>query len=891
MGIQRLVAITVLVGGFLWASYPLSATQGQETPAALLERVAQLQAAKNYEEAIPLAERAVALLERQADQAQLAVALNKLGNLKYSAGKYQDAADAFEREVKIRRSIRPADDRATAIALGNLGNLKRQLNQLVEAENLLRDGAALLEKALGPDAIEVANSLINLGSFLNTKGDRESAADALQRARRAYETQNQTDTRNYSVLLNNLGQLYSATGALEKAQATFRDGLAIREKLDMKGAELAIAVEGLAQADQELGDFAAAEPLHRRALQLFESDKSARQSDVSGAVVNLATIKSLQGDAAEADSMFLRALAMRESTMGSQSPVIAKTLEQLAVSYQLTNRPTDAVTAMVRSTDVYESNVRSILTSGSEQSRLNYMNTLQENTDIALSLRSSIARPDPVSTTWAASLVLRRKGRVLEAMATTMDRLSARVTDDDRRQLEALAKVRGELATLALQTSGAADGAREKAFADRMRQADDIERSLATSSRTLATELQAVDVASIQRVLPDDTVLIEYVLYRPFNLHVIGRKGRFDTPRYAAFTLRHTGSPVWFELGSADEIDRLAMNLRTEISAPTAGHAKLASRALSKNVLDPIERELKTARRILIATDGQLSIVPFSALQDTEGRFLVERAEIGMLASGRDLLRLADHQPSRGPDWIIANPDFDAGTGPAAPRHFPPLPGTGVEATALHALLPAARVATGREATETLLKHVTGPRMLHIATHGFFLDAASLNLPGPPDARGVPVTQAPPPESAARSALLQSGLALAGANRPSTAGDDGILTALEAAGLDLHGTQLVVLSACETGLGQVRSGEGVFGLRRALAVAGAESLVISLWEVDDQATSDLMKSFYTRLGRGDGRAVALRTVQLDFLKSRQWSDPYYWAAFALSGDWTALRAK
>ena len=137
--------------------------------------------------------------------------------------------------------------------------------------------------------------------------------------------------------------------------------------------------------------------------------------------------------------------------------------------------------------------------------------------------------------------------------------------------------------------------------------------------------------------------------------------------------------------------------------------------------------------------------------------------------------------------------------------------------------------------------------------------------------------------------LLRSGLALTGANdRQGGEGEDGVLTALEAAGLDLWGTKLVVLSACETGVGEVRNGDGVYGLRRALVLAGVESQVMSLWQVSDAATRDLMVAYYQRLQAGEGRTEALRQVQLSMLRGPMWQHPFFWASFIQSGDWRQL---
>ncbi len=136
--------------------------------------------------------------------------------------------------------------------------------------------------------------------------------------------------------------------------------------------------------------------------------------------------------------------------------------------------------------------------------------------------------------------------------------------------------------------------------------------------------------------------------------------------------------------------------------------------------------------------------------------------------------------------------------------------------------------------------------------------------------------------------MLRSGLALAGANRKD---ESGILTALEASGLNLWGTKLVVLSACDTGIGQVRNGEGVYGLRRALVLAGAETQMMSLWPVSDRSTRDLMVSYYRDLVAGRGRGEALRRAQLQMLQSKSHAHPYYWASFIQTGEWSNLDGK
>jgi CHAT domain-containing protein len=323
----------------------------------------------------------------------------------------------------------------------------------------------------------------------------------------------------------------------------------------------------------------------------------------------------------------------------------------------------------------------------------------------------------------------------------------------------------------------------------------------------------------------------------------------------------------------------------------------------------------------LIAPDGLLNLVPLVALVDERNRYLVESYAISYLTSGRDLLRLQMPRESRSPALVLANPDFGRvpvidlqgpqrnqspgepesghqGRGKIDPTQvfFQPLPGTQGEAMAIKNALPEAVILLREQATEIAIKQAKAPRILHVATHGFFLDDQETP---PAQTRGIsgedplrtPDLRLSRWAAHVENPLLRSGLALAGANQGQSGDEDGVLTAMEAAGLDLWGTKLVVLSACDTGVGEVRRGEGVQGLRRALVLAGSESQVMSLWPVPDETTRDLMIPYYQALQRGEGRGDALREVQLQMLRSKDRRHPFHWAAFIQSGEWGNLEGR
>jgi CHAT domain-containing protein len=287
---------------------------------------------------------------------------------------------------------------------------------------------------------------------------------------------------------------------------------------------------------------------------------------------------------------------------------------------------------------------------------------------------------------------------------------------------------------------------------------------------------------------------------------------------------------------------------------------------------------LGTATTVFLAPDGALNRIPFEALVDESGNYLVETYQFRYLTAGRDLMRLNTTVASRNPAMLLGNPTYgrpgelvaqaDTRAIDFKDRIFPSLPGTQAEVDLIAPKLSGAQVYTQTNATEAVIKQQSQPSILHIATHGFF-----------------------EPEEDTLNPLLQSGLILAGAAAGGQSGpdQDGILTALEVTGLNLSGTQLVVLSACETGLGALSAGEGIYGLRRAFVLAGSQSQVISLWKVSDTATQALMVDYYDRLLAGTPRDAALRETQLAFLESEEYSHPYYWAAFIGSGDWRPLQ--
>jgi CHAT domain-containing protein len=397
------------------------------------------------------------------------------------------------------------------------------------------------------------------------------------------------------------------------------------------------------------------------------------------------------------------------------------------------------------------------------------------------------------------------------------------------------------------------------------------------------------------------------------------KKERSDeTSRYVVFVIRSSGEIQSVDLGKSSSLDAAINSYRQALRDPNREDVKTVARALSEKILFPLRASIGDVTQLLVSADGQLNLIPFESLVDDQNRYLVERYSITYLTSGRDLLRMQVPRKSKSEPLIVANPDFGEPDTAAPARakysesspanahrsittgddlsavYFAPLTGTAEESRAIHTLFPQARVLSGKQATKESFKSVDAPSILHIATHGFFLQDLGASAATAPNGSNEPRSASsvvPTQNFKIENPLLRSGLALSGANQNKHRADDGILTALEASGLNLWGTKLVTLSACETGVGEVKNGEGVYGLRRAFFLAGTETLVMSLWSVSDRATRDMMTTYYTGLKQGLGRGQALRQAQLEMLKRKDRQHPYYWASFIQSGEWANLDGK
>jgi tetratricopeptide (TPR) repeat protein len=883
---------------------------GPEHPdlARSLNNLAGLYKAKgDYARAEPLFAKALSIREKALgpDNPDVAQSLSNLAGLHASKGEYARAEPLFVGALRIREQVLGRDHPDVATSLNNLANLFQDKGEYARAEPLYVRALRIREKALGKDHPDVATSLNNLANLYKAKGDYARAEPLLVRALGIREKALGPDHPAVAQSLSSLAMLYQDKRDYVSAEPLFERALRIRERaLGPEHPSVAASLSNLALLRKSKGDFTPAEPLYVRALGIAEKRVGLESLDAAVCLNNLSDLYYARGDYARAEPLLVRSWRIREKALGPEHPNVAQSLNNLAAFYRATGDYTRAIETKRRADDVTEHNLAAILATGAEEQKQAYFATLSQDTNSTVSLHMRAALTLPGAAEMSLTTILRRKGRVLEAMRDLFRVLRQHADPKDLARIDELARVRAELAKRTL--GGPAKGedleAHLRGLTELHEAGRQIEETLASRYAALGLKQIPVTLEAVQAALPSGAALVEYFAFKPIDVPA-KPEGYWGELRYVAYVLRPRGEPDWVDLGETEPIDRLARQVRSKYATADPEAAR-AARDLDKLVMEPVRKLLGRTTDVFLSPDGELNLVPFGALLDENGEYLVKRYRLTYLSSGRDLLRLALRADAREGATIVAAPDYgDPGKYPGATKEngnrgersvdmgsirFSPLPGTLVEASRLAGILDNARLLTGAQATEGALKAMRAPRLLHLATHGFFL----ADLPAPPldeSQRGIshigPVDDLPRPQVAMpENPLLRSGLALAGANRRASGQDDGILTAMEAMSLDLMGTQLVVLSACETGMGDVRTGDGVYGLRRALVLAGAETQIMTLWRIDDDATQRLMAEYYEKIAKGMGRSDAMRNVTLDMLANSRTANPKYWASFIVSGD-------
>jgi CHAT domain-containing protein/tetratricopeptide (TPR) repeat protein len=848
-----------------------------------------------------------------------------------------------EGEKLLRRALgiytRAAPDHPDVLyCLNSLALIARSRADYVEARRLWERALEVGVRELGEEHPSVAGLLNNLATLRKLMGDYQAAQALLARSLAIRERVRGADHPEVAQALNNLAQVQIQTGEYAQARASAERSVKIREKAfgphdPQVGASLATLGEALFLG----GDLAGASSVYERSVADLETAGGTMGQDLATALVGLAAVRHQSGDLDVAAQLYERALKLEEELLAPTHPRVGELLVRFGLLEAQRGETRRAFGMALRAEEIAREHLRLTCRYLSEREGLAYAVTRSKGLDLALSLVA--AHPEGEDAAKVLTALARSRTLVLDEAIARSRRAKHPASPEVRKLQEDVTVAAEELVTLLVKGPGKEGAEKYRSAVEAARERlEQAERAVAGA--TAGTDLAATATTwlELRDGLPPSSSMVAFTRYNQEPLAFT--PGGVAVTSYLALVLS-AGSPgpAVVPLGPAEEIETSVRAWQALLArgyargkrqaADEESSCRLAGQRVRRATWDPLTPRLGQVERVFIVPEGSLNLVHFDALPREDGGYLIEgRPAIHQLTAEKDLL-VAQREDTRGRGLLAmggvafdesnqgrraaAQPDSEVRsvTEPAAclelaSVHFAPLPHTDAEvkevgrlyrrAEATKAGGASAVVLRGKDATEVSFRtRAPGMQILHLATHGFFL--GELCRLSEPSTRGigglVSTTAAAPTAQVQVSPLLLAGLALAGANQRATASspaDDGILTAEEIGLLDLGGVEWAVLSACDSGAGTVAIGEGVLGLRRAFLIAGAHSVIMSLWAVDDAAASEWMGALYeARLGRGLSTADAVREASLRLLQQRRarglTTHPFYWAPFVAAGDW------
>jgi CHAT domain-containing protein/Tfp pilus assembly protein PilF len=870
----------------------------------------------DHKAALPLFQQALSIRNEVLGQnhPRYALSLNNLAALYRSMGEYKAALPLFQKALAIRKEVQGERHPDYAMSLNNLAALYYSMGEYKAAVPLCKQALAIKKEVLGQKHPLYAASLNNLASLYKSMGEYRAALPLMKQALAITKKALGEKHPDYARSLNNLALLYDDMGDHKAALSLCKQALAIsKEALGEKHPEYAASLHNLAALYRAMGDHKQALPPCKQALEIRKEVLGEKHPRYATSLNNLALLYRSMGDYKAALPRFEQALSIRKEVLGERHPLYANSLNTLALLYQDMGDHKQALPLAEEAINLTTSYLRASASVQSDRQQFAATEALRHRLDLRLSLGNVDCYRHALA--WKGAVLLRQRQRRL---------FSALDTNPKTRQAASeLQAVTRQIAALSASPRPAREQLERLTKEQERLQA---KLALLSAEARAAFKAEALTPRALSAALPEGVVLVDYHFYRRYG--VASREGSPNPVLHLVAFVSRKGRPtVRVDLGPAQKAEDAVGQWYPTLARGLSG--KSAGAVMKKLVWSPLEKLLEGAKVVLISPDEALAAVPFAALPGKKpNSYLIEDVALAVVPVPQMLplmLKPVDKSKRLKPSLlVVGNVDYDrAGTitraDKAGDRGAPLgirrawgwLPGTFAEAVAVSksftGLFEGGTITDlGRgNATKARVREALGKvRYAHLATHGFFAPEEIKSALGGKKADGLfgreGVTGWHP--------LLLSGIVLSGANKEPKAGqEDGILTALEVSEMQLPKLELVVLSACKTGLGKSAGGEGLLGLQRAFAVAGARTVVASLWSVDDRATQVLMSEFYRVAWDPDSivsRAEALRRAQLYVLKvgkrrgigkeaeklpkgakEETRLPPLYWAAFVLSGDW------
>lgn len=865
------------------------------------------------------------LTDKQQQQLSTAKLLQDEGEKLYLQGKKQEAHNKRKQALELLQEVLGKEHPSTYNLLYRLAFTLEVQRNYAESRSCWELLLKIKKNKMG-DHPSLIISLVKLGSLATLERDYRSARSFYLQAFELSKRHFGEEHRKTASCLDHLGTLYKSVNQLTQAKSYYEQSLNIREKVFGKETtETAVSHRNLADTFRMQKDLDRAKYHYEHVLSIQKKVLGVEHAVLIKTIEDLGILCIARRDLAGARSYFQEAIELTEKVWGQDS---YNTTALLTTLFNLESGANNFEKASKLQNRVQRNRIRyigDVLSSLSAKEQLRYLRSkYAQGFHRAISLGFSHRTHSVIAEDSAIWLI---NGKAISQSSLARRNLLMRdaLTPQLEATIQKLIATQRSLANLAItQPEPGQEESRKQLIAKLSSEELTLTRQI---TRATGRQLDSVDpwvtLERLREAIGSDEILIEIVRFRPLETQPWGG-GIWQPDRYAAWIIPPAGSGnvEIVDLGLANELDsaiskaNLALSEAAKPDALVRREGDLAAieqiigdlSSVAELAWKPLADKIPSGtKQLILSPDGALWLLPWTALPIEKDRYLIEEYSVRFEVTGRALVHETGNAGTTTAPMIFADPDYDldsrttrdlvqslfpkldlqdnSNQGASSQAALPKverLPNTKLEAAAVAPNM--AKVAetepkqvTGKLALETALKQVRQPEILMLSTHGFFLpDLASDQKNASSQSRLI------------ENPLLRCGLMLAGCNsRQSSGVDDGVFTGMEVVSMDLRGTEMVVLSACETGIGRVNSGEGVAGLRQAFQLAGAESVIATLWQVPDRDSALIMNEFFANLAAGESRADSLRNAQLKRIESRRnrfgAAHPFFWAAWTLTG--------
>ena len=789
--------------------------------------------------------------------------LADLGMLYNSMGRYALSEIFTKKALQLRQEQRGKESLDYAASLNNLGVLNKNRGYYNESEKELTEAIELNRNVSGETTFPYAIAVNNRGVLYQVLGRYEDSEKDMKEALSVAAMNMKESSMQYTRLQSNLALLYQQQGRYDEAEVIFKEAINAISKNPLQSKrtnpDYAHMIENLASLYVLMDKITEAEALYKEALAIYERKFNATYSGYGLTMARLGVLYRQSGRLEEAEEKLMEAYKITRNAFGKKHPVTVDTQTELALLFWKKEQYDEAYSFFQKSLDNSLEFIGTYFAPMSETEKAAYWKTLQPRFEKFFAFVATTPKGEELL---GEALNYRLATKAMLLTSTTKIKTFIAASDDADLIADYQTWI-DQKEQLALYYNFSAEDLKEQDInIDSLSMAaNGLEKSLSERSGLFDAAYHAVTttVDEIQQKLKTDEIAVEMIRlsYDADGLYT----------RYFAIVI----SPLGLKrvvLNNGVELEnknyQLYRNMIRLKRPDTYSYA---------HFWQPVADKFESAKKVYFSADGVYHQININTLTLAPDKYVLDQWHITTLTNLKDLVLKQDEHPDE-LAVVVGNPVY--GT-----NDIDPLPATGVEVAAVNRQLSSAgyttEVLTKEKATESGVKAVQNPKILHIATHGYFIEDPQENSN---QVYGVPLY------NINENVLLRSGLLLAGAgsNKPRSGlgeNDNGILTAFEVMNLNLEQTDLVVLSACETGLGDVMAGEGVYGLQRAFMVSGAKAVIMSLWKVDDEATQLLMTTFYSEWMKTGDVQLSFQVAQHKIKEKYHY--PYFWGAFLLVG--------